>query len=309
MDRHTGARRWRIDLDMPLSAGVGGDDGRLFVVSESGLMSALSATDGHVLWQQQVSTEVLATPSAALGIVVVRSVDGRVAAHDVESGGEFWSYSHKVPALSLRGNSRPFIVRGGVLVALDNGRMVALASDSGRTVWEARLAPPSGRSEIERLNDADASLAVDQQHIYAANYQGVVAKIDPATGRLLWTRELSIVADMHVADGVLYVTDVRGHVWALDTGSGASLWKQDKLQSRYVTGATPVGEYLVVADLEGYLHWLARADGRFVARTRVGEDAVVVSPLAVGDMLYALNINGELAAFQLPSTEKGTDSR
>ncbi len=302
LKRDNGILIWQRELGLSLSAGVGGDNDKVYVASEDGELIALSAADGSEAWRAQLSTEVLAPPASAFDVVVARSVDGRISALDAENGIELWSINRKVPSLTLRGNSPPQMVTGGVLLGLDSGRLLALALDSGRVAWEARLGIAEGRSEIERLNDADAAVATDRQYIYAANYQGVVARVDPRNGELLWRREISTVRRLREADGQLYVTDERGHVWALDSDSGATLWKQDKLTARYVTGATPHGGYLVVGDLRGYLHWLERSDGRFAARFQHGGHRILGEPVVADDnTLYVQDASGRLSAYRLPS--------
>jgi outer membrane protein assembly factor BamB len=62
-------------------------------------------------------------------------------------------------------------------------------------------------------------------------------------------------------------------------------------------------DYLVVGDLDGYVHWLATDDGRMLARTRVGGDAIHAKPLVVGDTVYVLNDNGRLAALRPKAQE------
>jgi len=298
--RDNGRLLWQRELGLALSAGVGGDNSRVYVASEDGVLLALSVADGSEIWRAQLSTEVLAPPAAAFDVVVARSIDGRISALDAENGIELWSVSRKVPTLTLRGNAPPQMVTGGVLLGLDSGRLLALSLDSGRVAWEARLGSAEGRSEIERLADADAAVATDRLYIYAANYQGVVARVDPRNGELLWRREISTVRRLSESDGQLLATDEFGHVWSLDTDNGATLWKQDKLTARYVTGATPHGEHLVVGDLQGYLHWLVRSDGRFAARFQHSGHRILATPVAGGDTLFVQDAKGRLSAYRLP---------
>ena len=56
----------------------------------------------------------------------------------------------------------------------------------------------------------------------------------------------------------------------------------------------------MVGDFEGYLHWMDRSDGSFVARTRVGSDPVTTGLQVIDDVLYVLGDGGELAAIRLP---------
>ncbi|MEC9313396.1 MAG: PQQ-binding-like beta-propeller repeat protein, partial [Pseudomonadota bacterium] len=98
----------------------------------------------------------------------------------------------------------------------------------------------------------------------------------------------------------VYVTDDEGNVWAVQDGSGDALWRQTRLERRQVTGPAVAGEYVVVGDFEGYLHWIARNDGRFVARQQITDSAIVSKPLVRDGKLYVTAADGTVAAVQVP---------
>jgi outer membrane protein assembly factor BamB len=98
----------------------------------------------------------------------------------------------------------------------------------------------------------------------------------------------------------VYVTDDEGNVWSVQDGSGDALWRQTRLIRRGVTAPAIAGDYIVVGDFEGYLHWIARNDGRFVARQQITEAAIRSQPLVVDNMLYITAVDGTIAAVQVP---------
>jgi outer membrane protein assembly factor BamB len=118
-------------------------------------------------------------------------------------------------------------------------------------------------------------------------------------GRVLWSRELSSYSAMSADGGNLYLSDARGHVYALDLGSGATVWKQEKLSGRRPSAPVVVGNTVAVGDFEGYVHWLAREDGHFVARERAARAGILARPLVEGSALYITTQNGWLSALQL----------
>jgi outer membrane protein assembly factor BamB len=79
----------------------------------------------------------------------------------------------------------------------------------------------------------------------------------------------------------LYVTDDKNAIQALDKTSGASIWRQDKLAGRNVSGPLALGRYIVVGDVEGYVHLLARDDGSFAARIETDGSAILAPPIAL----------------------------
>jgi outer membrane protein assembly factor BamB len=66
-----------------------------------------------------------------------------------------------------------------------------------------------------------------------------------------------------------------------------------------VTAPTIVDQNIVVGDLEGYVHWISRYDGHFVARINVGDAPIVSKPIVSNDLLYVINTDGKLTAFQV----------
>ena len=84
----------------------------------------------------KVSSEVLALPTGANGVAVIRTVDGRVYVLDADSGKRIWIYDRTVPLLTLRGNSAPVIHNGIVITGSDSGKLAALTLKTGTVLWE-----------------------------------------------------------------------------------------------------------------------------------------------------------------------------
>jgi len=184
-DRVSGKVQWRVALKRTLGAGVAGDGKSVYVSTEDGTVYALDADTGEEIWTQKASSEVLAPVAAGFGAVVVRSADGRIVTLEPETGVERWSTSFTPPSLTLNGYSKPVVVDGGVLVGLDDGRVLAMDLSSGRIIWESVVSVPSGRSEVERLVDIDGDIQVDNEAIYLANYRGRIVRIEPQQ-RVYW---------------------------------------------------------------------------------------------------------------------------
>lgn len=130
-NRTSGQKLWSIKLGVELTAGVSGDDKYLYAGSGNGDVYSINQSDGTLVWTTRVSSEVVSAPTAGADYVVVRSIDGRVYALEKSTGKRRWLYTYNVPALSLHGNGRPLVVPDGVLIGLDNGRLVALRDTDG----------------------------------------------------------------------------------------------------------------------------------------------------------------------------------
>lgn len=298
--RTDGRKRWAVKLDTPVTGGVGGGDGLIVVGTKKGQVVALHAVDGTPAWRVDISTAILAPPAVGMGVVVVQSVDDRLFGLAVRDGARLWVYDQITsPPLTLRGTSAPVIFQDIVLTGFSSGRVVALDLKEGRSLREFPVTLPGGRNEIERLVDVDSSPVVANGLMFAASYQGKIIAVDTRTGENLWTREVSTYTGMDVDQSNVYLTDEHGNVVAFDQRSGASVWRQDKLHGRKLNKPSFVNGYIAVGDFEGYVHWLAPNDGRFVARHRVGDAAIRAKALVDRGTLFVINQDGALAALEL----------
>ena len=294
----SGKRLWETELKLPVTAGVGYGEGLVLLGTKKGQVVALARDSGKQLWVGSVSSEILASPTVADGVVVAQAIDGRVSGLSAGSGERLWSVDRTEPPLSLRGTSAPVAIAGVVLTGFASGKLAAIGLKDGRLIWEIPIAQARGRSEIERLVDVDSTPLVVGKVLFAAAFQGKIVAVNLENGRILWSRDLSTYNDMDADRSNLYLTDEKGEVLALDLSTGANVWKQDKLRARFPSAPTVVGSLLAVGDFEGYVHWLARDDGRFIARHRAS-GAVRAKPAAEKDKLYVSTQTGSLSALQV----------
>ncbi len=295
-----GASLWRSRLKFDLTGGPGVSEDLVLVGGRKGDVVALSLSDGSELWRVQVSSEVLSAPQAAHGIVIVRSVDGKLTALSAKNGQRLWVYERQVPLLSLRGTSTPMIDGSTVYAGFDSGYLSAVNLDDGKPLWETRLSQPSGRSELERMVDIDADLAMFKGVLFITGFQGRTVAFDVLKGEALWNKETSSYSGLAVDDQAVYLSDSQGYVQAFDRYSGRVLWQQEKLQYRRLSAPALVGNYLVVGDFEGYLHWLRKEDGQFAARTETDKSGLRIAPIATDKGLLVLTNQGTLYLLQTP---------
>jgi outer membrane protein assembly factor BamB len=55
---------------------------------------------------------------------------------------------------------------------------------------------------------------------------------------------------------------------------------------------------VVVADFQGYVHWLDKTTGELVAREHITKDRVSNAPVAVDDTVVVLTDGGKMAAYR-----------
>lgn len=297
-DLASGRINWRVELETPIGGGVGAGNGIVVLATESGEVIAFDTTDGSERWRYQASSEVISQPQMNAELVVVQQLDGKITALEVGSGERRWSYDSQIPRLSLRGTSAPIVAADLTLAGFANGKLVAVENASGRPVWEQRISLAEGRSELERIVDIDGKPLVYNRIVYVGSYQGRLVALNPGNGQVVWSQDLSTYRGLAGGFGNVYAISDEDHVHAFDARNSASVWSQDGLQYRRLTTPVVLGNSLVTADADGYLHVLSQVDGHFTARHRVSSSGVQSDLLVRDDVLYVLSNDGRLTALK-----------
>ena len=292
-----GKEHWRTKLDIELSAGPGVGGSLVVVAGSDGHLIALDADSGDERWRADITGESLARPVIKDNVVIVLTIDNRLRALSAFDGSERWIFEQSTPLLTMRGSATPAVIGATVFAGFDNGRLAAVNISSGDVVWETLLAPPSGRSDLERLSDVDGLISVVGQDLYAAGYQGNVAAMASESGQILWTREISSFEGVSADWNNVYTVTEEGELVALSRSSGDEVWRQDALLRREPTLPVSFNTTVAVGDLKGYLHFFSNVDGEPVARLKVGGNAISNDPVVVADRLYVQSDSGRLSAF------------
>lgn len=298
VDKYSGRINWRINTGLQLVAGPGIGDGIIVVVSGKGDILALRQDNGQLIWRSTIPGEIMAQPAVGQGIVVVKAVDGYLRGLSVKDGHELWSYRQVEPALILRGSSSPLIRDHFILAGFANGNLTKVGLNDGQLYWQQTVATPEGAFAIERMIDIDADPLVYAHHIYAATYQGKISSLDWTSGRTIWSHDISSYTGMAADNDTVYISDAKGDIWAFGADSGTVLWRQNVLDYRIISQPAVMGNYVVIGDAEGYLHWLNRTDGHIAARESLGS-GIYAAPIVENGVLYAQTNTGYLVAYKL----------
>lgn len=295
----SGRTVWKMPLKTTVSGGVGSDGSLVVVGTPKGEVIALDAATGQLKWRTAINAEVLAAPAVSNGMVVVRSADSRLFGLDAADGKRRWTYLRATPPLALR-NAAGVVMEGNFIIAgYPGGKLVAVNGTNGSLAWEGTVAIPRGATELERVADITSLPVVTPRATCAVAYQGRVACFDMGNGSTLWTRDLSSSKGLDLDDRNVYVTDEKGAVHALDLANGASAWKQDQLAGRNPGRPRVAGEYVVVGDVEGYVHLLRKTDGSLAGRHRVDSSPILADPQKAGGDIVIQTRNGSLQAIDV----------
>jgi outer membrane protein assembly factor BamB len=130
-------------------------------------------------------------------------------------------------------------------------------------------------------------------------FQGRAACYDTERGGQLWARVASSVGGLAADDLNVYLSEDTGAVVGLDKKTGASVWRQDSLSHRGLSTPLAFGNYVVVGDFEGQVHFLKIEDGSFAARIGTDGGGIVAAPQRVDDKVVVQTRKGGVYAIKL----------
>ena len=187
------------------------DDQFVYVGTSDGYLLALRAQDGGLAWKKQLFSKGnfrdidadLSTDGSAL---FISNFYGETAAVSRKSGEKLWDFQ-------AGGLAQPVLEGDKLYVAARDGRVLALAKDTGLQLWETKLEPPNKMTPADRL----LTPARYQQWLVVPNLQGKIFFLDPATGKLEKTKHLfhPISVALQAGDNGLYLLTNKGIIYQL----------------------------------------------------------------------------------------------
>jgi outer membrane protein assembly factor BamB len=270
----------RAEAPAALSTGAGGDGELIVAATRAGDVMAWSM-DGKQAWRAPLNAEILARPAITDGVAAVLTTDGRLVGFDAGTGKRRWVVQRPAPALALRIASPIVPVRGGFLVGMAGGRVLAVGARDGQVRWETSLAVPKGSNEVERIADIAPAVGALSGDLCAAAYQGRVGCVSARDGKLSWARDFSSAVGVGTANNQVLATDERSVVHGLGGSAGATLWTNEGLKDRQATAPVATGGFAAVGDYKGFVHLLNLRDGKFAARASTDGSAIVAAPVLI----------------------------
>jgi outer membrane protein assembly factor BamB len=258
---------------------------------------ALDTVDGSMLWTFNPGREsgIQSSPVLVDDIVYVGSwrnpSSGAVHADDSTDGTELWRF----PTGGYV-EAAPKAVDGTVYVGSKAGDLIAVTGppESEKTTTSPESPTRAQRAEqewrFETSGQIRGSPAVVGGTAYFGSTDYTLYAVDAADGTEQWTFDIggTVNASPAVVDGVVYVgSGYDGPVYALNAADGTEQWRYESAKPGY-TSPVVTDDAVVIPGEENTVVSLARTDGRERWTQQLGgEDGVVESMAATGDVIYA----------------------
>lgn len=248
-------------------------DGVIYAADRQGVIKALSAESGQVLWEQHVGEHggffgfFAGEPARISGGLTVSddtlylgTENGDLYALDLDSGEQRWH--SQVPGEVL---ARPAVANGRVVVHLGSGLVAAYSVDDGSELW-------SHEEDVSLLSlRGTAEPTIAMGGVLVGTASGKIIVLLEESGELAWEERLATpsgstdlerMVDVDgkpaITGGTMYVAAYNGELSALDMQQGEFVWRRD-----YGAWRAPVlsGSRLFIVDQESHLYSLDRFSG------------------------------------------------
>jgi outer membrane protein assembly factor BamB len=310
MDAATGARVWRIDLAErskrdkdAFGGGLALSGGRLFVTSGYRFVAAVDAKSGKVLWRTRVDAPIHGAPAVVGGRVTTINISDELQAYNAETGVQEWTYQAlEEPARILKASS-PAPAGETIVAPFASGELVALRAANGNEEWSITLSRTSRTNALSEIRDIAGRPVVYNGHVYAGSHSGVFADVDLRSGDAKWTLPINSITTPWPAGDVVFIVSQAGEVVCASRENGQVYWITElnkglkrKKRSLYFGPVLASGRLIVVSD-RGKALALDPANGQIKSTINLGGPALI-SPIAMGDMLYVATDDGQLVAIR-----------
>ncbi len=294
VDLATGSVQWQTSAGRALSAGAGSDGQTTVVAAPDGTLIAYD-DQGQEKWTAKATSQVDIPPVVGGGIVAVRSSDYRIQAFNAATGEALWNVQRPGPALALKTTMRLLIIEGLVISGLPNGKLIAIAADSGAVQWEGTVSVSRGATDLERISDVVGLPQTQGPYLCGAAYQGNIVCFDVSQGgRPAWEQPFSTATGLGSDAQQVYAANHRDVVHAFRLVDGQETWTQAALRNRRLTSPAVLPQALAFGDFQGYVHFLSRTDGQLLGRVQVSGGAIVSPPIGTPRGVVVQTGNGNL---------------
>lgn len=308
---------WTYDLTPPRDAakqGQGGglayDDGRLFVASGFGTVTALDPSNGAELWSQRLGATATGKPSARGGVVYVVGGDQTGWALEADSGRIRWQVEGVADVNNVAGGPAPAISDKYVVFSFGTATMQSVFRQGGLQLWNADILGRRNGVAVAGVDDLTGDPMIAGDTIYAGNHSGRFVAFSLADGERLWTaRQGALGPAWPAGDSVFFVSD-RNQLIRLDAATGEQIWavdlpgyepkrKPNRRRDASFANHGPIlaGGRLIVASSDGMLRAFSPEDGALVSSVEIPGGATT-RPVVAGGTLYVVSRKGVLHAFR-----------
>ncbi|MEM6603778.1 MAG: PQQ-binding-like beta-propeller repeat protein [Pseudomonadota bacterium] len=289
----------------PRGGGVAAEGGYIFVTTGMGIIFALNASDGDIVWQIDNRVPFDAAPTLFDGRLYVIDRDNRLQAFDALSGRTLWDYRALPEPAAFPRVASASVVGDVVIAPFTSGELVAIDARTAKAAWQRNIVGASLKERSGKFNTIAAHPVISKRSIFASVPSGLFVALNGANGRVLWEREISAERTPLTAADTVYAIDTDARLIAMRKSDGkiyyiTQLPAYEDIEDKEdpITWNAPLmieGKLLLFSD-RGYFAKIDAASGDIITLSEDMPETAVDASIS-NKMVYVLGKNGRLYAY------------
>ena len=295
---------WKVnvalnDNDYSITGGgLAATDSKIFAVTAYGECVAIDSQNGKVLWRLSVPSPAESAPVIDKNHLFLSTKANQLVAIDIESKKIIWVYNGLQQTVGLKGGAAPAVFDQTVVAGLSSGEVVAVHSETGRTLWFDTITEKS----IFGLSDIVADPVLYNNLVFVSpSSDGNLIAFNLASGVRIWEKPFPLTQSPTVAGNALFLVTKDAKLAAVLI-NGALSWQKDLPTTDYgeaqrwfspvVAGAT----VMVVSD-SGALQLINPANGDVINSVSLGFQPIF-SPIIIDKQVIFVTNSGNIVVYK-----------
>ena len=283
-------------------------DGKLFVTSGFGLLTALDPATGAQIWQQDLDATSTGDPTVRDGLVYLVAGDEIAWAVNADTGRIEWRLGATPDINNVLGGPAPAVTDKYAVFAFGAGELQGAFRKGGLRLWDAQVAGTRDGYSSALVDDITGAPVVDGETIYVGNHSGRTVALNIANGERLWTANEGPLDRVWPAGDSIFMVSDRNQLLRLSAEDGSRIWAQNlpfftknkpRRQTQIFAHHGPViaGGQLIVASSDEKLRFFDPTNGALRRAVDLPGGATS-NPVVAGRTLYVVSKKGQLHAFR-----------
>ncbi len=300
----------RDDSGQALAGGLAHDNGRLYVTSGFGTLSAVDAASGQEIWTQKLQATATGAPTVYGGLVYVVAGDSTAWAIEADDGRVRWQSDGLGDIGNVAGAAPPAVNDTHVVFSFGSGAVQGAFRQGGLRLWSADIVGARKGFAIALVDDITGYPVIDGNTVYAGNHSGRVVALNVNSGERLWTAQHGAMDPVWPAGNSVYFVSDLNELIRLDATDGTEIWSVDlpgyepvrrpqRRRDSAFTNQGPImaGGRLIVASSDGLIRSFDPTSGDLIGQTEIRGGATT-RPVVANGTLYVVSTNGVLHAYR-----------
>lgn len=266
---------WQTNLNSLIVATPTAYNGNIYVATYRKEVLAFSP-EGTLLFRVVGNAPFTSSPLVLSNYLYITSLDGVLYAIDAENGTILWKVALPESFSSPLASQDNLLYTGSV-----SNTLYAITANTGITQWYAFL-----------KGSVYGRPYVDEESVYVGDFGGFVSRFD-RKGQLVWQTNLGgkFFASPVKWNNLIFIGSSTGNLYALTT-TGTIAWQ---ISNTKPLSASPViyKDSIIVGGYDGYLSRLVTSNGQLLWQTKLS-NVIEASPVLGGDKVYVADYSGRL---------------